>query len=169
MYYKCQSLCRRIHGLNDKAQQMDETKKRAVVGWRRQGISILSQLLTVTAAFNLLGCCPVVLCCELCKTGGETGRTGLYYPDRNEYWGHDYEYLPEKGQAEKNVINPNAAIFSCFLESMSAFAGFSAWLLLSCISAVALPSVRLQCWAGIKTKYRFNDIANWAIMRTSKT
>lgn len=67
MHHKCQSLCQRIHGLNDKAQQMDETKKRAVVGWRRQGIPILSQLLTATAAFNHPGCCPVVLHCEIHK------------------------------------------------------------------------------------------------------
>lgn len=35
---------------------MDERKKRAVVGWRRQGIPIRSQLLTVIAAFNRPGC-----------------------------------------------------------------------------------------------------------------
>lgn len=68
-------------------------KKRAVVGWSRQGIPILSQLLTAIAAFNRPGCCPVVLCCEIHKRQEERreGRqvsfilTGLFYPDRNEY------------------------------------------------------------------------------------
>lgn len=64
IHQKCQSLCQRIHGLNDKAQQMDEPKKRAVVGWRRQGILILSQLPTVMAAFTHHGSRPVVLCWE---------------------------------------------------------------------------------------------------------
>lgn len=30
IYHKCQSLCQRTHDLNDKAQETDETKKRAV-------------------------------------------------------------------------------------------------------------------------------------------
>ena len=80
MYHKCQTLCQRIHGLNDKAQQMDETKKRAVVGWRRQGIPILSRLLTAIAAFNRPGCCPLVLSVRFTK-------------DRRREWKEDRSLL----------------------------------------------------------------------------
>lgn len=37
MYHKCQPLCQRIHGLNEKAQQMDETKKEGCGGLEETG------------------------------------------------------------------------------------------------------------------------------------
>lgn len=61
IYHKCQSLCQRIHGLNDKAQQMDETS----LWWVGGDKVFLNQLLTATAAFNHPDCCPVVLCCDI--------------------------------------------------------------------------------------------------------
>lgn len=122
IYHKCQSLCQIIHGLNDKAQQMDETKKRAVVGWRRQGIPIRSQLLTVVAAFNRPGCCPVVLCCEIHKRQEERlegGQISFMLAGMNTEVMTMTEYLPEIGQEEEMVSAQILPFFSCFWEHMA--------------------------------------------------
>lgn len=115
MYHKCQSLCQRIHGLNDKAQQMDETKNRAAVGWRRQGAPILSHLLTEIAAFSCPGCCPVILCCDIHKRQErmEGGQASFILTGINTEAMTMTEYLPETGQ-EDEMVSPNSAIFSCF-------------------------------------------------------
>lgn len=66
-------MCQGIHGLNDKAQQMDETRKRAVVGWRRQGVPYL----TTNSNYSfqppwLLSCCTLLWDSQW--TGGENGK-----------------------------------------------------------------------------------------------
>lgn len=78
-------MCQGIRGLNDKAQQMDETRKRAVVGWRRQGVPLPTT--NSDCSFQP----PWLLSCWTSLgdpqwAGGENGkRIGFSYPGRGEY------------------------------------------------------------------------------------
>jgi len=87
----------------------------------------------------------------------EGGQVSLILTGMNSEVMTMIEHLPEIGQ-EEEIVSAQILPFSLGFENP--------WLLLSYTSAVPSPSERLLCRAGIKTKYKFKCIANWAVMRS---